>query len=134
MWSPANTPHADKQTLLRISPPLLFLVVMGRASLSLSSVQQDPPDLERGRAIYTQQSRSCHGDQGEGNGPEAEALPVPPPNCRHLRSILQSDEDLLKAIEHGQIFSPMHGWQGRLADEALQDVLAYIRLLPHRGP
>ncbi len=120
--------------MLRMVLPSLFLLVVETGGLSVSSAQEYPPDLERGKAIYTRHCRSCHGDQGEGNGPAAETLPVPPPSFRHLRSILQSDEDLLRTIEHGKIFSPMHGWQGRLADGELQDVLAYIRLLAHSGP
>ncbi|MCP9468786.1 MAG: cytochrome c [Nitrospira sp.] len=98
------------------------------------SAQEYPPDLERGKAIYARHCRSCHGAKGEGNGPSAETLPLPPADFRHVRSILKSDEDLLRVIEHGVVFSPMHAWRGRLTDGEMQDVLAYIRLLSQSSP
>jgi hypothetical protein len=42
---------------------------------------------------------------------------------------MKSDEALLRMIEHGGVFSPMHSWRGRLTDGEMQDVLAYIRVL-----
>ncbi|MCP9451813.1 MAG: cytochrome c [Nitrospira sp.] len=134
MGNLARTPPTDKVVLRPMILSSLFLLVVETADLPPSSAQEYPPDLERGKALYTRYCRSCHGDHGEGDGPASETLPVPPPNFRHLRSILQSDEDLLKTIEHGNVFSPMHGWRGRLADGEMQDVLAYIRLLAHSGP
>lgn len=114
---------------------LAVLVVLIDAALAAGPSAQDyPPDPERGKAIYTRHCRSCHGDKGEGNGPAAETLPLAPANFRHARSILKSDEDLLRVIEHGIVFSPMHAWRGRLGDGEMQDVVAYIRLLSQSNP
>jgi hypothetical protein len=46
---------------------------------------------------------------------------------------LKSDEELLRTIEHGVVFSPMHAWRGRLTDGEMQDVVAYIRLLSQQA-
>ena len=42
-------------------------------------------------------------------------------------------EELLRTVEHGVVFSPMHSWRGQLTDEEMQDVVAYIRLLSQQG-
>lgn len=98
---------------------------------TVSSVQaQDyPPDLARGKAVYERHCRTCHGPNGRGDGPEAASLKIPPTNFQKFQSFLKSDEELLRTIEHGVVFSPMHAWRGRLTDGEMQDVVAYIRLL-----
>jgi len=42
-------------------------------------------------------------------------------------------EDLLRTVEHGIVFSPMHSWRGQLTDGEMQDVAAYIRVLSQQG-
>lgn len=37
-----------------------------------------PPDPEAGAAIYAARCAACHGDTGQGDGPQAAGLPVPP--------------------------------------------------------
>lgn len=130
MWNLARTPPTDKLTLLRTILPSLFLLGVETEGLSPSSAQEYPPNLEQGNAIYTQHCRSCHGDQGEGNEPASETVPVSPPHFGHLRPILQSDEDLPKTMDHGNIFRPMHGWRGRLADGAMRMCWPTFACLP----
>ena len=100
----------------------------------LSVAAQDfPADVERGKAIYQRHCATCHGPSGWGDGPSAAALKVPPANFQRFRSFMKSDEELLRTIEHGVVFSPMHAWRGQLTDGEMQDVLAYIRLLSQQG-
>ncbi len=40
----------------------------------------------------------------------------PPANFQRFQSFLKSDEELLRTIEHGVVFSPMHSWRGQLTD------------------
>jgi mono/diheme cytochrome c family protein len=105
-------------------------------TLAASSLyaQDYPPDPVRGKAIYGRHCQTCHGDRGHGNGPEAASLKVSPADFHRVRSFLKSDEELLRTIEHGIVFSPMHSWRGQLTDGEMQDVLAYIRLLSQQGP
>ena len=98
-----------------------------------ASAQDFPPDVTRGKAVYERHCLACHGRGGWGDGPEAAALRVPPANFHRFKSLLKSDEELLRTIEHGIVFSPMHSWQGQLTETERQDALAYIRLLVQQG-
>jgi len=112
----------------------LFLLLILSSVVTSSLYAQDyPPDLERGNAVYTRLCQPCHGDKGYGNGPAAGSLAVAPADFHRIRSFLKSDEELLRTIEHGVVFSPMHAWRGQLTDEEMQDVLAYVRLLSQQG-
>ena len=95
--------------------------------------QEYPPDVTRGKAVYERHCISCHGAGGWGDGPNALLLRIPPANFHRFNSYLKSDEELLRTIEHGVVYSPMHAWRGRLTDGEMQDVVAYIRLLSQQG-
>lgn len=115
---------------LRLFAAGLFGVLIG-SGLSISSLyaQDYPPDLTRGRAVYERHCQSCHGPTGRGDGSAAASLKVPPANFQRFQSFLKSDDELLRTIEHGVVFSPMHSWRGQLTDGEMQDVVSYIRLL-----
>lgn len=100
-------------------------------SLALTPLyaQDYPPDIARGKAVYQRHCQDCHGLTGRGDGSATASLKVPPANFQRFRSFLKSDEELLRTIEHGVVFSPMHSWRGQLTDGEMQDVVAYIRLL-----
>ena len=95
--------------------------------------QEYPPDIIRGKAVYERHCQACHGVGGWGDGPDAAALKVAPANFHRVMSFLKSDEELLRTIEHGVVFSPMHAWRGQLTDGEMQDVVAHIRLLAQQG-
>ena len=94
----------------------------------LLHAQDYPADTTRGKALYQRHCQACHGVEGWGDGPDAQALKVAPANFHRVASFLKSDEELLRTIEFGVVFSPMHAWQGQLTDGEMQDVVAYIRL------
>ena len=91
--------------------------------------QEYPADISRGKALYERHCLTCHGPKGYGDGPNALLLTIKPANFHRPGSFMKSDETLLRMIEHGGVFSPMHSWRGRLTDGEMQDVLAYIRSL-----
>ena len=99
----------------------------------LLHAQEYPADISRGKAVYERHCQTCHGVGGWGDGPDAKALKVAPANFHRFSSFLKSDEELLRTIEFGVVFSPMHAWQGQLTDGEMQDVVAYIRLLAQQG-
>lgn len=108
----------------------LALVMLGSSPLSGNLLAQEyPADLSRGKAIYERHCLTCHGPRGLGDGPSALLLTITPTNFHRAGSFMKSDESLLRMIEHGGVFSPMHAWRGRLTDGEMQDVLAYIRVL-----
>lgn len=109
-----------------------LLVLVGPA-LSPLYAQEYPSDVIRGKTLYARHCLECHGSGGQGDGPAAASLKIPAADFHRFRSFLKSDEELLRTIEHGIVFSPMHSWRGQLTDEEMQDVLAYVRLLSQQG-
>ena len=112
---------------------LFLLLILGSMTVPSLYAQDYPPDLDRGKAVYVRLCQSCHGSEGYGDGPSADSLAIAPANFHRVRSFLKSDEELLRTIEHGIVFSPMHSWRGQLTDEEMQDVLAHVRLLSAQG-
>lgn len=114
---------------------LICLTVTMAVMLAPPSIraQDFPADATKGKLVYERHCLVCHGIGGRSDGPEAAALKVPPANFHRFSSYLKSDEELLRTIEQGVVFSPMHAWQGRLTETERQDVLAYIRLLVQQG-
>ena len=107
----------------------LSMGIIGLLFAPLLQAQEYPADITRGKGVYQRHCQACHGAGGFGDGPDAKDLKVAPANFHRFSSILKSDEELLRIIEHGVVFSPMHAWRGRLTDGEMQDVVAYIRLL-----
>jgi len=118
---------------LFIASGLLGALIVSGLSTSSLYAQDYPPDRARGKAVYERHCQGCHGPNGRGDGPAAASLKVPPTNFQRFQSFLKSDEELLRTIEHGIVFSPMHSWRGQLTDGEMEDVVAYIRLLSQRG-
>ena len=112
-----------------IVPVIVVAGLMGLAFSSILHAQGYPADTTRGKDVYQRHCQACHGVGGWGDGPDAKALKVAPANFHRFSSFLKSDEELLRTIEHGVVFSPMHSWRGQLTDGEMQDVVAYIRLL-----
>ena len=116
-----------------LMPTIVSVIVvaglMGLALCSFLYAQEYPADRTRGKDVYQRHCQACHGAGGFGDGPDAKALKVAPANFHRFSSFLKSDEELLRTIEHGVVFSPMHSWRGQLTDGEMQDVVAFIRLL-----
>ena len=116
--------------------PTIVIVVAGLMSLSFHSFVEAgdyPADTARGKGVYERHCQTCHGVGGWGDGPDAQALKVTPANFHRFSSFLKSDEELLRTIEFGVVFSPMHSWRGQLTDGEMQDVVSYVRLLSQQG-
>ena len=107
----------------------LPLGLIGILSVPLLHAQEYPADSTRGKSVYQQHCQPCHGTGGRGDGPDAKTLRVAPANFQRFSSFMKSDEELLRTIEHGVVFSPMHAWRGQLSDGEMQDVVVYIRQL-----
>ncbi len=113
---------------------LFLLLAMGAATAWQSpSAQELAGDVNAGKLIYEQRCQRCHGTGGWGDGPLADTLRVPPANFHGPMLKMKSDAQLLTAIEFGVLLSPMHAWRGRLTEQEMRDVLAYVRLLGQRG-
>jgi mono/diheme cytochrome c family protein len=107
--------------------------LIGLLFVPLVHAQDFPADSTRGKAVYQRHCQACHGVGGLGDGPDGQDLKVAPANFHRFSSFLKSDEELLRTIEHGVVFSPMHSWRGQLTDGEMQDVVSYVRLLSQKG-
>ena len=116
-----------------IVPVIVVTGLMGLASYSILHAEEYPPDTTHGKAVYQRHCQNCHGVGGWGDGLDGHTLKVAPANFHRFSSFLKSDEELLRTIEHGIVFSPMHSWRGQLTDGEMQDVVSYIRLLAQQG-
>jgi mono/diheme cytochrome c family protein len=108
------------------------LAVVLSSSWLAAQIRPGHPDREE--VIYREHCLRCHGRMGNGDGPDAQGLIVPPADFHAPRSRARSDFSLLIAISNGVLFSPMHAWRGRLTDEEMMDVIEYIRALAPAMP
>ncbi len=105
---------------------MLLLVMLTSVWVSAQEFRGDP---QRGQAVYERNCLRCHGPSGDGTGPDATTLIVPPANFHLPQHRLRTDRELYMAVSEGVLFSPMHGWRGRLTEQDMQDVINYIRTL-----
>ena len=104
----------------------VVLMVFSGSWLLAQEVRGNP---KNGQAVYEKHCLRCHGASGDGLGPDATDLIVPPANFQSVKSRTKTDFELLIAISNGVLFSPMHGWRERLNETEMIDVIAYIRTL-----
>ncbi len=138
MLSNARGSQAEEQALRTGALPIkIFYVLATLATTAVFSswvaAQNEMPNVIRGEAIYQERCLRCHGVTGDGKGPDSKSLIVPPANFQSAQSQLKPEWEMLSIISHGIIFSPMHGWQGRLSEEEMLDVLSYVRKLSAVG-
>ena len=69
-----------------------------------------------------------------GAGPEGQYLIVRPTDLQSITSRSKTDWELLITISHGAAFTPMHGFRGKLTDQQVMDVLAYVRMMAPFDP
>jgi mono/diheme cytochrome c family protein len=89
-------------------------------------------DAEKGKAVFTQYCRPCHGEKGDGKGPAGMAM-NPKPRDFNDKAFMDSmtDEHIYKVVGEGGSSvgkSPlMTPWKGTLTDQQIRDVSAYVR-------
>ncbi len=100
------------------------LVILGSSLAAGPTNRGNPRD---GQAIYEKQCLRCHGEKLDGAGPDGQYLIVRPANLQSVNSRAKTDWELLITIANGALFSPMHGYRGKLTDQQMMNVLSYIR-------
>jgi len=109
-----------------------LLLVMGCSSWVAAQVMRGNP--QAGQMLYEKNCLRCHGEKLDGNGPEGQDLIVHPTNLQSITSRAKTDWELLITISHGAAFTPMHGFRGKLTDQQVMDVLAYVRMMAPFDP
>jgi mono/diheme cytochrome c family protein len=83
--------------------------------------------VEAGRALYEKRCRSCHGEQGRGDGRAAAYMRVKPRDLTVEEVQAQTDGELYWKVTTGR--RPMPGFESKLGDEERWQVVAYVREL-----
>ncbi len=89
--------------------------------------------LAAAKQIYADRCARCHGDQGNGNGPDASMYKTPPGVLSDVRVIgLETDGEVFWKIGEGR--RPMPGFKKELNDEQRWQLVNFIRGLAKSAP
>ncbi|MCC7528995.1 MAG: cbb3-type cytochrome c oxidase subunit I [Candidatus Melainabacteria bacterium] len=81
-------------------------------------------EVQGGKKIYEQKCVSCHGIDGDGNGPAAATLDRRPTNFKEVQP---EPDDLLKAIEEGIPGTSMPPWKDQLSEQERDKLSRYVQ-------
>jgi len=92
-------------------------------------------DLAAGEKIYKKRCISCHGDEGDGDGPAAERFQPKPRSFKKAefkyrttpRGALPTDDDLFRVITNGLPGTGMPDWADVLTEKNRRQVIKYIK-------
>ncbi len=84
-------------------------------------------DLDRGMIVYQANCLHCHGENGDGNGPEASNFVPGPADLTSIEMASVPDSHLEKAIVEGVSEVEMHSWGGILSKEDIYAVIKFVR-------
>jgi mono/diheme cytochrome c family protein len=87
-------------------------------------------NLDEGERVYRQNCVNCHGPQGKGDGVMAHRLDPKPADLTSPTTRQKKDAELLDVVKFGRPETAMPGWLGPLDEGEIENVLAYVRLLP----
>lgn len=93
-----------------------------------SKVQNSPENINIGKSLYAKHCKSCHGKNGEGDGPKAAELKTTPGDFTSTDFQSQTDGELYYKTIEGR--DDMPGFKKKISSE--EDrwlIVAYIRTL-----
>ena len=100
-------------------------VALGQASPPWPA---EPPDAERGLAVYAEHCAACHGSTGRGDGALVDQLPAPPLDLAaagRRRSVAPADD--FQTVTEGRLDRMMPPFAAALTDEQRWDVVVALR-------
>jgi mono/diheme cytochrome c family protein len=93
----------------------------------------NPAGLAAAKQVYADRCARCHGDQGNGDGPDASMYKTPPGVLSDARSMgQQTDGEIFWKIGEGR--RPMPGFAKELSDEQRWQLVNFIRSLAKPAP
>lgn len=105
-----------------ITAAILFALACGVPGLLANTA------TDAGQTLYRKNCASCHGMAGKGDGPAAMALDPKPANFTDPALMHKAtDQQLLGIIQNGFPKSDMKAWKGKLTEDQMKELVAYIR-------
>ncbi len=106
---------------------LLALPILAQtASAQETSDTSAPPQPLSGAASYAQNCAPCHGTSGQGDGPSASGLSVPPAKLGDDQLATgKSLAEWFDITKNGNMARMMPPWKDRLTDQEIWDTVAY---------
>jgi mono/diheme cytochrome c family protein len=90
-------------------------------------LKSPPTNVMRGRQVYLQRCWMCHGDAGQGEGPDGTHLAPTPANFTEPDLKKFPDAEWYWKVSHGIGNAAMPQWQLLLSEEDRWDAIAYIK-------
>ena len=112
----------------------LLLVCLAIVTVQAAPPGQSPtgkPSAQRGEALWSENCAPCHGVLGRGDGPTAQTAQMadnPPPDLTDQAAARQRTlADMFTVTKEGRMDRLMPPWGGRLSDDQIWDVVAYVQ-------
>jgi len=91
-------------------------------------------DLAATKKEFVRFCSKCHGTEGKGDGPQADALTTKPrdfTDCARMKAM--TDDTIFTAIKDGgeavHLSKDMPAWKDGMDDDEIHDLVAYVRTL-----
>jgi len=118
--------HQQGQGILPLGAPASSLPVAA-ADMALPFSNGLQGDREAGRQFYMNNCFTCHGREGDGNGPRASFIRPKPRNFVHVDSRLSLNRPaLFRAISIGKQGTVMPAWNKVLNEQQIVDVAEFV--------
>lgn len=140
------------QILMLVPASLLLLLVTISGCYGTVHIKDEKPteseslnlaSVDRGRVVYRENCQSCHGQSGQGDGPQATHFDPTPSDLTKpglhitttgLESIVDypgySPKAMQRRIRHGSTSMPE--FKNEFTDTEIQDIISYLRYLELR--
>lgn len=99
---------------------------LGAVMRPRNPLEATPATLAQGRDLYVQNCVPCHGPTGQGDGPAARRMPVPPADFTQPHFAEHPPAQLFDWVRDGIPGRGMPGFAGTLSEDEIWQVLAYI--------
>ena len=113
---------------MRGFPRLAVLLIAATTSTAVAA------DLAATKKEFIRFCSKCHGNEGKGDGPQADALTTKPrdfTDCTRMKAI--TDDTLFTAVKEGgevvKLSKDMPAWKDGMEDDEIHDLVAYVRSL-----
>lgn len=84
-------------------------------------------EMASAKKIYTEKCARCHKDDGTGGKTEIEGTKINAENLTSDKMKKEPDSEYIEAIEKGFPDDGMPAFKGKLTEQEIKDVVAYIR-------